>query len=546
MEYSDNGRGGWRKFDADGTLTGEDVDDTNEATITGTAAEGKYVRLVVEFEDANGTDERVVSQQPIKVGKINTIPFEDDDEAPGINYGSESGDIPVGRTLLIDFGDAEPSGGSATAEWFAGNKKVGDGTSYKVTDADRGMEITVRVTSRDKDKNVVSIMTLDGNREVVDPPANSGPTTSSKVTDDTYTINLGAAPANDDMADDNTLVSLEAEVPMASLFDDIEGGLSFAFGTPEGFAPQTIGGPRLDVSLDANGEDEGNQLGDQLIIIDEKTGKVNYYTTLSQTHDGSDDDGTGNFITSLLTANDDPNRDGTPDASDMVTVRFRIDVEPTGFQVNHVNEEPTEGAVDLPPNSSGLAADFQQATNQTLDLIEEITVKEDEHGVQENQQIVARIDVQDQNMGSHEYGKYDFVVSDKRFEVVHVDKDNTDGSQAIVRLKTGQKLDYEVENADDDDTIQMVVTATPENGNFDPISIRLTLTVLNDADDDPDDPPMFGNNKVPGLEDNEGANDDDTLDDNDGADDDLDEDGGTPAPMDAMATFVSALDGGLF
>ena len=98
--------------------------------------------------------------------------------------------------------------------------------------------------------------------------------------------------------------------------------------------------------------------------------------------------------------------------------------------------------------------------------------------------------------------------------------------------------------------IYLIVTATPESGNFDPISLRLTVTITDDSsdgDNPPDPTPARMANMVPGLEDDEtGSPEDDTSDDPDTGTGDDDDDGGTPAPMDAMAMFASAVDGGLF
>ncbi len=539
-ESSDNGRGGWERFDADGTVGGTDAPDTAMATIPDNI-EGKHVRLVYTFKDAGGGSERIASEA-IKIGDIDTVAG---GNLPTINYGT-AGDIPVGRTLRIDLSKAAPTGGSATAEWLFGGKKAGEGASYTVTDADRGA-ISVRVTSRDKDGNVTSIVTVGGGddgRSVVSvantPPVPSGLVTTIEGTD-TFTIDLGAAPADDGKANDNTLVSLETTVDMASLFEDAEGDpLTFAFTSPGNFVEQTIGGSDLEVYLDDN---PGDGEGDQLLIVEPATGKVRYYTTQSQNHDGTDTDGIGNFVTTTLTA--------TARTGDMtqetVDVRFRIDVEPTGFQVDAAaDSDPTTDA-DSPTST---VPHYQVGTG--LSVVEEVTVlRGSTPGTQDadTAQVVARIDVQDQNMDSHEYGKYKFAVDDDRFEAVPV-PNSMDGSQAIVRLKMGQKIDREAEkdvNMEADGTqIYLIVTATPESGNFDPISLRLTVTIENsETEIDPPGPTAAQRaNMVPGLKDNEAGDDleDDTAD----TDVDNDDDGGTPVPMDAMATFASALDGGLF
>ena len=543
-EYSDNGRGGWKTFDADGSSATPDAADTASATIPVSGSGslvGKHVRLRFEFEDSNGERESIVSES-VQIGSIATI-----GTVPVIDSGGQAGAIPVGRTLRVDLDAAKPAGGTATAEWIFSNAsgvvKVvdGDEAKYTVTEADRGMSITVRVTSKDKNGNVVSIVTT-APRDTVDIPDNSSPIAPK----DEFFVNLGAAPAKE-----GQLAPLEATVNMANLFEDVEGGLMFGFAAPSsGDWTITDSGGGLDVYYQSNGDDEG----DQLLIINEATGEVHYYTTMDEDHDGSsDDDGNGNWITSVLMATD-PRATDTSSNSATVNVHFRIDLAPEGFEVGtDAAIDPTDGAGMLP----GPIADYA-ANGATLP--EEVTVRADKNG-QTNSQIAARIDVQDDNQGSHVYGEYTLTVDDERFEVVPV-PGIKDGSQGILRLKTGQSLDFEdisgtaTEAGDegpagDTKTLYVIVTATPDSGNFDAITLRVAITVTNKVEgSDPTDP-NYGGNTVPGLRDNEANDADDETDndnDNDTVDDDEDgdEDGGTPAPMDAMATFAFSLDGGLF
>ena len=75
-EWSENGRGGWKTF------TDGDTDTTNDndaMTVIPAAQQGKYVRLVVTFDDDNGTNERVVSDA-IKVGAIATLEIDAADD----------------------------------------------------------------------------------------------------------------------------------------------------------------------------------------------------------------------------------------------------------------------------------------------------------------------------------------------------------------------------------------------------------------------------------------------------------------------------------
>ena len=534
-ERSDNGRTGWQVFDADGTVDNPDADqDTNEATIPDTLV-GKHVRLVVTFEDKEGRPERVASES-VKVGAINTV-----DVVPTINTGSEATTgIPVGRTLKVDLEGVAPTGGRAVVEWMAGSRKLGEGAEYKVTESDLDATITVRITSYDSKGNVTSIVTTPAGVSTVTSPPNSGPISPEPD----HVIDLGAAPEKE-----GDLVYRTAMVDMASLFEDAEGsGLTFRFANPSNFEEDSIDGTAsLDVYHDANGDG-----GDQLLIIDESTGEVRYYTTKSQDH-GADNtqDGAGNMITSVLTATD---ARAASDGSATVNVQFRIDAAPTGF---HVGTDPAA----LPTaNADGVDSKpygFEATGNTLVENADPGPTARD--GSQPNQQTAVRVNVLDLNDSvgpdAHVYGEYTITVDDDRFEVVPDFRPgnlNGDRSMATIRLKSGEKLDFETTpgplNNDQNKEIVIVVTATPDSGNFDPIKVGITIQVSNVVEPtDPTEPtPEELANKVPGLKDDEtdDDSDDDTVDDDDNADGD--EDGGTPDPMDAMATFASSLDGGLF
>ena len=71
----------------------------------------------------------------------------------------------------------------------------------------------------------------------------------------------------------------------------------------------------------------GNETLDQLLFVNEATGAVQYFTTLTHTHDGEDMDGDGNLVTMTLVAND-----GTADSAS-VEVSLRIDVKATAITV---------------------------------------------------------------------------------------------------------------------------------------------------------------------------------------------------------------------
>ena len=240
---------------------------------------------------------------------------------------------------------------------------------------------------------------------------------------------------------------------------------------------------------------------DQLLIVNEATGAVQYFTTLIHTHDGNADDGKGNLVTMTLVAND--GRRTSDSAS--VEVSLRIDVKATAINVGR----PAE-------------------------------VTENEEAPR-NGKTIATIDVQDENMTDHAYGSYTFTVSDPRFQVV---ADPTDGSMGRLKLKAGASLDYEADKPIDPATgmptdFKVTVTATPVSGIFKATTTSVTIVINNDPDDDADPQPADTN--VPGLKDNEAP----TTTTRMTVTRTTDDDGGTPA-ADAMAAFASMLDDGLF
>ena len=468
-QYSINGRGGWIDFDDDTDATNNDESIT---ITTGSVAIGKYVRLVITFNDDGGVAERVESDA-IKVGAIATLAA-----IPAIT-GLAMGETtaPVGRTLKVDA----PAG--ASVQWLANGMAItgATGAEFTVMAAQQGAMITVQITSL-TGGNATSIVTTAA-VNVVAGQANSGPVAPNL----SHIVDLGAAPD-----EDGEFVHHVTTVDRASLFDDVEGGLTFSYASPSNFAADEVtSAGSIEVYLD---NDDGS---DQLVIVDEETGLIRYYSTKSHTHDDGANDGEGNFVTMVLTATD-----ADAGATATVNVQLRIDVAGTGSQVN--------GQVPIAEN---VIATATAALN------------------------VATLNILDENMRDHVYGQYDWSVNHASLEVV---PDRMDGSMATLRVKTGSSLDYEATRAG---SLVVMVTATPNSGNFDPITITVTITVTDDEADNVT-PQVFGSNVVPGLEDNE--DEADTDDDTKDSDDDDDDDGGDPAPPDAMAAFAAMLDDGLF
>ena len=274
-ESSVNGRGGWTPFADDEPEVGTAQEQT---TMIGAAQQGMHVRLVVEFNDENGTPERVVSET-IQVGAIDTI------TAPTImGFGTEGDDaVAVGRTLEVDVTDAE-------VQWMAGGMVVGTGTSFTVTSAQAGMMITAVITSKDGD-NVTSLVTT----APVTIAGGGAEANTSPIVVDQDVVLLGTAPA---MA--GALMEYETNINASELFEDVEGGLMFSF-AGQGLGTDQYEDETLDVYLGDNGT--------QLLIIDETTGDVRYVTTKATGHGdgGATTDGGGNTVDIIVTAMDGAN-----------------------------------------------------------------------------------------------------------------------------------------------------------------------------------------------------------------------------------------------
>ena len=279
-ESSVNGRGGWTSFADDDTEDGTAGTAGEQTTTIGADQQGMHIRLVVEFNDENGTPERVVSEI-IQVGAIDTI------EIPVITgFGTEANEgmnaVAVGRTLEVDVTGAD-------VQWMAGGMVVGTGSSFTVTSAQAGMMITAVITSKDGD-NVTSLVTTAA---VTIAGGGTGANTSPIVVDQDVFL-LGTAPAMD-----GELTEYRTTIDPNELFEDVEGGLMFSF------AGQDLGTDQYpDQPLDVYLSEDGTQL----LIIDETTGEVRYVTTKATGHgDGGTTDGGGNTVDIIVTAMDGAN-----------------------------------------------------------------------------------------------------------------------------------------------------------------------------------------------------------------------------------------------
>ncbi|MCY4323812.1 MAG: hypothetical protein OXD00_09045, partial [Gammaproteobacteria bacterium] len=564
--------------------------------------QGGYVRLVVIYRDEGDLQgnqvvnrENRVDSDPVKIGKIahvdaattvtvQTTDLHIDASASG-GTPLPMGVVPAGWTLQIG-GLANPRDGRSTVEWEVGGMgrssremwtKVDEGTEYTVKAEDRG-ELRAIVTRYDADNGLVSKTTVGlPNGATLTP--NMEPVFAQPGA---HFVDLGKAPdAN------GKYMMLTGEIKLQSLFTDPEGGplASFSVSAPvSGFGMITaasdqiqIRGNTLDLWHDL-GTDQGGHPsselgtgvansriaaeGDQLLLINEKTGEVEYHATQAQDHgsnngdiptSGPGTDGNGNWITVRVVGTDGGGEDspGIIDASNPAgtaaakEVNLRIDAAPTGFLVSNNNtiakthdlSTPADngdmGTIDTvqtgtTPNTDRMSEKFGLYQPMDSDNVIIYTLREhnsdngEEVGGTDARQtdarVVARIDVQDDNRPDHAYGQYSFTVDrDDLFEVVSVRGGNA--SQGELRLKTGQSLDFEslasykelnpatglAYRAGDPLPIELVVTATPADhpdGGDGHGAIRLSITVhvinVGETTDPHED-------DVPGLEDIEGT-----------------------------------------
>ena len=182
-------------------------------------------------------------------------------------------------------------------------------------------------------------------------------------------------------------------------------------------------------------------------------------------------------------------------------------------------------------NTLRLAVDVEGSAPTGLNLNQTVT----ENVATTAGQVFLDINIQDRNAPDNIYGQYTWTVDDDRFEITGAD--DSDSSDITVAIEEGVVFAIDPDDGEDDRHV-VTITATPNSGNFDPIVIRLTITITNSTDDDPPDP----ENEVPGLKDDQTGAEEESEDN----DEDEDEDGGTPPSMELAQWFPTVLDDGLF
>ena len=554
-EMSDNGRGGW-----EAVTTGTPPAPVTGATLSLDDGEGKWYRAVVTY-DANGaaagTDTESIYGDPIQVSDIN----DDTTTAPTI-----TGNAVVGGTLSIQARNTSVQWQvQRGTDWFDLPGATG---SLTLTQAHAGSAIRALVSYHSSDDDGVTAVvavpvttTETGNAIPGARPA------ATPVPVGKHDIELSVdAPGHGANNNAGHNISHTEMVPLASLFQDPDSArLTFSVANADGG----------DAALGANSGTDTTYVFDQapggVLVFEASTGKLTFNSDVYRNHDGagSDDanDGVGNVITLNINATD-----GTNASTATAAVNVRINVAPTDIHF-------AAGTAAVTPATLADAADGTTAVGTATTFV----VNVNEHvgpggaAAARSGDLIAHVDVQDENADSHKFGTHEVTLSgDDRFMITHTgytglptSRDDRLGSTWEVRLKPGEKLDYETQADMDPVTagkqIVLTLTATDESGDglstpsgpgTRPITLTITLVDI-DADGTDDDATTVADNDlnhpaaptpndVPGLEDDVAPTDgnereDDTNDD--------DTDGGSHPPPPGMSLggiiedFIDNMDG---
>ena len=584
FEVSTNGRGGWTAVDED-DVTFDAA--TGVTTLSLDDGEGEYYRAVVTYDADTGDNaarERVVSD-PVRVSDVR-----DATGAPPLATATINGSPNPGGTLSVDVPNT-----SFTVQWQiqeSGNwvNIPGATGDLRLTQEHAGENIRAVVSyqSRDPDNpGVTAVAAVPVTNAATTGDVIGGtPSDQRPVRDSDYEIEESVGGTGHGFlaisrANNNAVI--EHTVPLTSLFQDPDTpSFLLRFGatnlerpgdpdvelvaTPTPTGPATGSRAYVYEQTDAN--------GGGVLIFEARSGKLTYLSDKYRGHDGDDTDGDGNVLKLNVTSNDAlVGGDGTGGTAE---VSLRINVAPTNITFRHDAEAAGDGTPDstiaddnndannavIPAqvDDSATTGQVQFRTAYGVTTLPEITITENvEHTGRE---VLAVIDVQDENAVSHDFGSHEVTVSgDDRFVIRKTGGDDDerdpdrDGSTWELHAVRGATFDYETDDMDGDPSngVQIVLTfsATDDGGLSTPRPnapetlylfgfstdqiptfaswlhqpIQLIVTIENDARDDR---PVPRGPETPGLKDD--ADDDDKNDQTDGADDDTDGGGGAPPP----------------
>ncbi|MYD01219.1 MAG: hypothetical protein F4X06_02580 [Gammaproteobacteria bacterium] len=554
-QWSSNGRGGWQDINQTGDSDTSSLELDGDPNTAGNDGNGqsRWYRAVATY-DADGIDEDTdasdgdddemesVYSDPIQVANINNGPS--GTPAQATPAPTISGNPFPGGTLTVNAGSA-----TVDVQWQM-SRGTGDWTdiagatgSLTLTQAHVGANIRAVVSYKSTAPNapgVTAVVAVEADGDADGSPGGAirgGTTqTAAPVRVDAHDIEVSVmgtghhplfgTPAYAAAVTEGTAnnagwnLSHTEEINLASLFQDPDSSrLTFTVtaGAASGLGAGSASGNTYLFDAASGGV--------LVFEVQGSTGKLTFNSDVYRGHDGTGTDGTGNIITLSINANDGAN-DSEPDA----TVNLRINVAPTDIWFAAAEDSPSDAA---------------EATT---------VVTVDEHvgaragGAGPNGELVAHVNVQDENADSHKFGTHDVMVhGDDRFMVTHTgytaaptsrDTDRL-GSTWEIRLKPGAKLDAETQMDMDPVTegkqIVLTVTATDMGGLSTPPgaanAIKLTITVgdLDAAAGDRNHPTTPTPADVPGLKDDEATDTDDREDDTT-ADDDTDGGANPPPP----------------
>ena len=595
-QVSDNGRGGWEDVEEADPDTGTDVNEAlQDNTLTLANGDGKYYRVVVSYLETEGDTSanapmEEIASQAIRIGNVDNNALPASGSVPTI-----SGSANPGGTLIVNgpgissvqWQKREFNDTTDTESYWA-DIPGATGTSLSLTSAHAGDVVRAVVTyTSSTGATLVVLADRDGDTTGVQSEVTVGGTVATvrpvavKTEDDPYWIETSVSGtgharwAHINAADTaGQTVSVTHTVPLASLFQDTDTPSFLLRFTAAGDTTTGLGADET-TGTGATGTYEFAN-DHNLLVLELGSGKLTYVSDKLRGHDGAADaanDGAGNWLTLDITAND---QFGAPTGASQGTgeVRVRINVAPTDIDIEHPDATGADSSVDgrLVVARGTTAADGTVTVVSTDgDAIDRVHVNENVRAT--GREVLAVLDVQDENHSRHSFGTHEITVTDDRFEITNtgnsvlrdMDAGGPDGSTWQLRLKPGATFDFETEDQDGDPfngitefTITLMATdggglSTPEphpesfqyiypaNWLYQPIT--LTIRIINDTDDD-SSRPLPSN--VPGLKDDETTDPDDERED-DATDGDVD--GGRQPPPPGMSLggiiedFVDNMDG---
>ncbi|MDE0454246.1 MAG: putative Ig domain-containing protein [Gammaproteobacteria bacterium] len=580
-QVSDNGRGGWE--DVEEADTDASTPDVNEALqdniLTLPNGDGKYYRVVVSYLETQGDTSanapmEEIASQAIRIGNVDNNALPVSGAVPTI-----SGSANPGGTLIVN------GSGISSVQWqkrefndttdtesYWADIPGATGTSLSLTSAHAG-DVLRAVVTYSSSTGATLVVLADGDTVTADvqPEVTVGGTVATvrpvavKTEDDPYWIETSVSGtgharwAHINTADTaGQTVSLMHTVPLASLFQDTD--------TPSFLLRFTAAG---DTTTGLDADEVAGSTGTyefandhNLLVLELGNGKLTYVSDKLRGHDGTGGDagdGLGNWLTLDITAND---QFGASTGASQGTgeVRVRINVAPTDIDIEHPDATGNDASVD----GRLVVARGTTDTDGTVTVVSTDAAAIDRVHLNENvratgQEVLAVLDVQDENHARHSFGTHEITVSDDRFEITNtgdsvIRDGDGDGSTWQLRLKPGASFDFEADDQDGDrfngiTEFKITLMATDGGGLSTPEPhpesfqyiylatwlyqpITLTVRIINDPDDDASRPLP---SNVPGLKDDETTDPDDERED-DTTDGDVD--GGRQPPPPGMSLGI--------